>query len=229
MKKWIYGSSFKRRIWLSLVLFTVTAILISGGTSYYIASAIMGRKMNSLNQMVVNKSAQALEEKLRKVRLAVLTFMSSEPFQDVISNSGSEGDASAYEHFKTNKLLQTPIFQMRLIEPAIQSIIIDTPGGEYYGASYERLTQFPLKDSELYKHMEGRKLPAWIQAHEDPFFSGNEKVVSLLLSPLSQKDVNVLVNVRESNLNNYLLADKDEGSGDFIVYNENGELAFTGQ
>ncbi|KRF06067.1 hypothetical protein ASG89_20210 [Paenibacillus sp. Soil766] len=229
VKPWQYKRSFKTRIWLSLVLFTVSAIFVSSTASYYIASGVVEKKAYSISQSMVNKSSQALEEKLRKVRLAVLTFMSNQMFVDVLSAAAANKEISKYELFRLNEQVQNPIFQMKLIEPAITSILISTPIGEFYANNDVRNTETLFKDSEIYKNYKNMLAPTWVESHEDPFFETDQKVLSLLIEPiwtLPIKDVKVLVNVGENSLKDYLLANKGSENGDLFVYKENGVMAF---
>ncbi|WP_159885663.1 sensor histidine kinase [Paenibacillus puerhi] len=229
MKSWLYSSSFKTRVWLALVFFTLTAIWVSGTTSYYIASVMMERKAYALSQNTVNKSAQALEEKLRKIRLAVLTFMSSQSFNDVLTMASSKEEVLYYDYFKLLNQLQTSIFQMKLIESSIESILIHTPAGEFYATNDDRLKEVPFKGSPIYEQYNDKRLPGWLEAHTDPFFGGNKKVLSLMLQPLWQqpvRDTQILVNVGESSISGYLTENTGNEDGATIVFNESRKLAF---
>ena len=79
----------------------ILATWVTGLSSQYLASGIMERKTAELSQMMIDKSAQALEEKLRKVRLAVLTFMMSPPFEN-IARAVPEAENSYYSYFALN-------------------------------------------------------------------------------------------------------------------------------
>ncbi|WP_342561110.1 sensor histidine kinase [Paenibacillus sp. FSL R7-0345] len=226
MMKWLYTTTFKARIRISMILLTVTALVVSGSTSYFIAAGILESKSYQLNQGMIDKSAQALEEKLRKVRLAVLTFMSSDQFNQLILSTSSNKQLDYFNHFKLNQSLQTPIFQMKLVEPGITSIFIKTPAGEFYSSNEERLKGASFEDSLIYPLLEKYRLPAWVESHEDDLFESRNKVLSLLFVPIIQNtsNVHVVVNVSDDILSDYLL--KNSGDARLIVFTENNQLAF---
>lgn len=226
MMKWLYTTTFKTRIRISMVLLTVAALVVSGSTSYFIAAGILESKSYQLNQGMIDKSAQALEEKLRKVRLAVLTFMSSDQFNQLVLSTSSNNQMDYFTHFKLNQSLQTPIFQMKLVEPGIMSIFINTPAGEFYSTNEERLKGTPFEDSLIYPLLEKYRLPAWVESHEDDLFESRNKVLSILFVPIIQNtsNIHVVVNVSDTILSNYLL--KNSGDAKLIVFTENNQLAF---
>lgn len=91
MKDWLRSTTFRKRIQISLILFTVVAVIMCGLTSYGIAVRVMEKNTYHFNQIAIDKSAQSIEEKLRKIRLAVLTFMSSDQFTHLMNSiSGGE-------------------------------------------------------------------------------------------------------------------------------------------
>ncbi|RAI98336.1 two-component system sensor histidine kinase YesM [Paenibacillus pabuli] len=227
MRKWLYSTTFRKRIQLSLILFTVIAVIVCGGTSYFIASRVLENKSYSLNQGIIDKSAQSLEEKLRKIRLAVLTFMSSDQFNQLLKQTAKGEELSYYDHFKLNQSLQTPIFQMKLIEPGITSIMINTPVGEYFSNPDKRTGGVPFTDSTVFPFLEKYHLPGWVESHSDDLFGTGQKVLSLMFVPIVQNapaDTHIVVDVSESALKEYLL--KNSGDAIPVVFTENGKLAF---
>ncbi|MBB3112143.1 two-component system sensor histidine kinase YesM [Paenibacillus phyllosphaerae] len=226
MRKWLYSSTFRKRIWLSISMFTAAALIVSGIISSTIASNILEKKSYSLNQGMVDKSAQALEEKLRKIRLAVLTFVSSDQFNQLIARASSGEQLSYYDHFTLNKSLQTPIFQMQLIEPGITSFLIHTPIGEFYSNSSGRNEATLFEKSNLFHYLD-HKLPTWVESHEDDLFVGSKKVLSLLFEPYIQNtssNMKMVVNVSETALRDYLMMNNDEAV--MMLFTENSKLAF---
>lgn len=227
MKKWLYSTTFRERIQLSLILFTMVAVVVCGGTSYLIASRVLENKSYSLNQGIIDKSAQSLEEKLRKIRLAVLTFMSSDQFNQLLKRTAKGGELSYYDHFKLNQSLQTPIFQMKLIEPGITSILINTPVGEYFSNPDNRTGGIPFSESNVYPFLEKGHLAGWVESHPDDLFRTGQNVLSLMFVPIVQNapaDTHIVVDVSESALKEYLL--KNSGDAIPVVFTENGKLAF---
>ncbi|WP_442052164.1 sensor histidine kinase [Paenibacillus sp. 2TAB19] len=175
---------------------------------------------------MIDKSAQGLEEKLRKIRLAVLTFVSSDQFNELIARANSGEKPSYYEHFAINKSLQTPIFQMQLVEPGIASILINTPVGEFYSNRNERKEDVPF-DRSLIAPLLDRRLPSWVESHKDDLFKGDKQVLSLLFepySPNSHVDLKMIVNVSETSIRDYVMMNGDDAQ--LMVFTETGKLAF---
>lgn len=228
MKSWLYASSFKTRLWLSFVLFITVSITISGLTSHYAASRILERKSMQLSQNMINKSAQALEEKLRKVRLSALTFTMNEPFQRLTEAVQSKAELSAYERYSLSGALKNAMFQMKLIEPSIASVLLQTPIGEFHLDTDKRIAGVSPANSLFTKMADGSRLPVWIESHEDPFFEGKSKVLTLLTKPVSSAaphDIYVMVNVKEEVLRTYMMENIGPDSGEMIIYNESGSIA----
>ncbi|MBD2868592.1 sensor histidine kinase [Paenibacillus arenilitoris] len=225
MKSWLYASSFKNRIWLSFVLFVSASVTIAGVTSYYAASRILENKAMALSQSMINKSAQALEEKLRKVRTSVSTFTMSEPFNrltDIVRNGAS---LSSYERFELNTSLQNAIYQMKLIEPAIAAVLVHSPIGEFYVEADKRIAGAAL-DEGMTELVSRTRTPVWIESHEDPYFAGKAKVLTLLSRPVSSSvydGIYVMANVKEEYLRSYLLDNIGDDSGEIILLDAQGD------
>ncbi|MFD2880273.1 hypothetical protein ACFTAO_37020 [Paenibacillus rhizoplanae] len=165
----MHNSTFKTRLWIGIVSIVILAIWVTGVSSQYLASRLLERKTAELSQMMIGKSAQALEEKLRKVRLSVLTFMMSPPFEDILRASpGTE--ASYYSYFALNNALQVPLVQMQLIEPSIDSVLVSTPIGEFYSVTGAKRTNLDFADTPLSRIMQEKTLPLWVPAHRDGLF-----------------------------------------------------------
>lgn len=228
MKSWVYGSSFKTRLWLSFVMLVTFSVAISGLTSHYMASRILERKAKNLSQGMINKSAQALQEKLRKVRLAALTVTMNEPFNRIEEALRNRSELSDYERFSIASAMKNAIFQMKLIEPAIDSVLIETPIGEYHLESDKRIPAVELRNNVIFEQMENQRFPVWMESHEDPFFEGKTRVLTLLTKPASSdptSGIYVLVNVKEESLRDYILENLGEDGGDILVMNRSGAIA----
>ncbi|MEK3837741.1 cache domain-containing sensor histidine kinase [Paenibacillus sp. FSL R7-0128] len=224
LRTFLHNSTFKTRLWIGIVSIVILAIWVTGVSSQYLASRLLERKTAELSQMMIGKSAQALEEKLRKVRLSVLTFMMSPPFEDVLRASpGTE--ASYYSYFALNNALQVPLVQMQLIEPSIDSVLVSTPIGEFYSVTGAKRTNLDFADTPLSRIMQEKTLPLWIPAHRDELFENSGSVLSLLIEPISAyrgTDVQVVVNVRESAIKEYAETNVVGDSGSIAVIDAAG-------
>lgn len=224
MRTLLHNSTFKTRLWIGIVSIVILATWITGLSSQYLASRLLERKTAELSQMMIDKSAQALEEKLRKVRLSVLTFMMSPPFEDILRASPGAGD-SYYSYFTLNNALQVPLVQMQLIEPSIESVLVSTPIGEFYSVTGAKRTTNAFEDNPLYRSMQEKTLPLWYPAHSDQIFEGGTNVLSLLIEPISAyrgTDVQVVVNVRESSIKEYAETNVVGDSGSIVVVDAAG-------
>lgn len=220
----LYNTAFKTRLWLGIMSIVILATWVTGLSSQYLASGIMERKTAELSQMMIDKSAQALEEKLRKVRLAVLTFMMSPPFEN-IARAVPEAENSYYSYFALNNALQVPLVQMQLIEPSIDSVLVVTPIGEFYSVTGAKRTNTAFSSTDMYRTIQEERLPVWYPVHRDPFFDSEALVLSLLIEPISVysgTDVQVVINVRESAIKEYAEANVVGDSGSILVTDASG-------
>lgn len=221
----LHRSTFKTRLWTGIVSIVILAIWITGFSSQYLASRLLERKTAELSQMMISKSAQALEEKLRKVRLSVLTFMMSPPFEDILRASPGTDD-SYYSYFALNNALQVPLVQMQLIEPSIESALVSTPIGEFYSVTGAKRTDVAFADTPLRRLMQEKTLPLWVPAHSDELFESSGSVLSLLIEPISAyrgTDVQVVVNVREAAIKEYAETNVVGDSGSIVVIDAEGK------
>ncbi|MBW4079848.1 sensor histidine kinase [Paenibacillus sp. S150] len=230
MRTLLHNSTFKTRLWIGIVAIVILATWITGLSSQYLASRLLERKTAELSQMMIGKSAQALEEKLRKVRLSVLTFMMSPPFEDILRASPGTDD-SYYSHFALNNALQVPLVQMQLIEPSIESALVSAPIGEFYSVTGAKRTHTAFEDTPLYRTMQEKTLPLWYPAHSDQIFESGSNVLSLLIEPISAyrgTDVKVVVNVSESAIKEYAETNVVGDSGSIVVIGAAGNPVMDG-
>jgi two-component system sensor histidine kinase YesM len=227
MRALLYRSSFKTRIGFSIMLITLVSIVVTGLSSHYIASNLLQKKAAEMGQMMIDKSAMALQEKLRKVRLSAITFMISPPFEDILHSVPTDlQEGPYYSYFSLNNKLQTPLMQMKMIEPSIATVLVHTPGGEFYLNGAVRRKEIVFEDTELYQQMKVNTLPYWTQSHKDPLFEGQTSVLSLLIEPIStlnENEVQVVVNVKEESIKEYVETNVVGESGHIMVLNAEGE------
>lgn len=96
---------------------------------------------------------------------------------------------------------------MKLIEPGITSIFINTSIGDFYSNSGERIDAPSFQDSILFKALESYQSPIWVVAHEDDLFNSKQRVLTLLFDPFTKNvppNTHLAVNVSETSMIEYL-------------------------
>ncbi|WP_168122531.1 sensor histidine kinase [Paenibacillus sp. HB172176] len=219
---WMQPLSFRNKLKYAFLAVTIIAVLVTGVLSYYISASTLEEKSLSLTQDTVVKSSQILDEKLNKLMLVMMTFMISEPFKEMLS-SVSAGDSTTYYKHLNN--LDNVFSQARVAEPLIHSIYVSTPIGDFYPLSINRNHSVTFRDTALYDRMVEANRNIWIEGHEDQLFTGKQRVVSLVLEPISDvnvrlHDVYVVVNIRESGLLRLIGPNSQGGSTQFLVDGE---------
>lgn len=224
--------SFRSKLRAAFLAVAMLSILITGVFSYSITASIMQTNALKLTQDTVVKSAQNLDEKLKKLMLVTSTFMLSHSFQDMLRDA-SAGNQSRYFAHMTN--MDNLFSQAKMAEPLIHSIFISTPIGEYYPLTMNRNRGVPFAETPLYERIRQEKRNVWIEGHDDALFLGSPRVLSLILQPVSEyplNDIYVVVNLREDGLRKQVGAETEGGSVRFLlnagassVYDESNELA----
>ncbi|THF75351.1 cache domain-containing sensor histidine kinase [Cohnella fermenti] len=198
MKHAYYRLSLKQRIQLFYILLTVFCILVTGMLSDYFASRVMERNALGLSQNTLNKSAQVLDEHLRHVIVSSYTLMLSDAFVQTMKDVQAKNNTSYYRNLSA---LQVPFVQLKLNEPLVESVLLNTPIGDFYATKDTKLAS-----TDYYREF-GSWLDRpswsvqWIGSHEDSLFVGGKRVLSLLLRPLSSQyssDVFLTVNLNEA-------------------------------
>lgn len=207
--------SFRNKLKYAFLIVTIMAVLVTGGLSYYISAGILEEKSLTLTQDSVATSAQVVDEKLSKLMLVMMTFMISEPFKDLLE-SVSAGDYDNYYKHLNN--MDNVFSQARVAESLIHSIYVSTPMGDFYPLSINRNRSVTFQDTPMYERILQEKRNIWVESHEDQLFTGKQRVVSLVLEPItdstlfSLRDVYVVVNIRESGLSRLIGTDSASGS-----------------
>ncbi|MGF7047551.1 hypothetical protein J2T13_002056 [Paenibacillus sp. DS2015] len=83
--------SLRNKLRIAFLAVIILSILISGGFSYSIATAILENNALKLTQDNVVKSAQIVDEKLNKLSLIMMTFMISQPFEEMLKDANAAG------------------------------------------------------------------------------------------------------------------------------------------
>lgn len=217
----MYSLSFGTRIWIAFVILISVSILATGWASYYFAANMLQQNTLKMSNDTVNKSAQIMDEKLQKIAVSMMSLMISDSFHKAMDDSNL-GETSRYYAHLTN--LQKVFAQLMFNERIIHSLLIATPIGDFYPTSIARSQQHSFYDSSMYKQIAKDGKPIWTEGHEDPFFSGNDRVVTLLMEGVIDyqrplKDVYILVNIKEQELVRLLQKDLSQSSNPVFMLN----------
>lgn len=231
MKQMFRRISLKRRLWVSFVMLTVVCISATGiYVSVFFASE-MKTQASTTSQNTLNKTAQALDERLRNIVVSISTLMMGEPFQRAMRDvqSGNSG-----EYYNRLSQLQTPFAQMMLTEQSIDSVLIHTPIGEFYPTESWRDMGMPFRDTavaEAINEQEGSPWNTiWVRGHDDELFARGMPVITLVIKPLFDMQlpgVYVVVNVREDHLLDLIRSNLQEGSLKQSLINREGAGIFS--
>ncbi len=222
IRNWIYRSTLNKRMWASFTALIVFCIAVTGLFSYSIASRAMERNAKVLSQNVLNKSVDVLDQKLKQIIVASSTLMLSEAYRQTMRDIQAGND----ERYYTNlSLLQVPFAQAELTEKSIDSILISTPAGDFYPTTKSRRPNVSFQDTELFRHSKSHPESEWVASHVDELFTGGNRVVSLILQPLTEyyvPDVFLTVNVSEEMIGDAIGDDIMDGSTKFLLLDKEG-------
>ncbi|MDQ0191749.1 cache domain-containing sensor histidine kinase [Paenibacillus wynnii] len=221
MSRLLHRLSFRQRIWYSFVTLMTVAIAATGWISYTISSRVVEQNALQLRQDTINKSAQVLDEKLKKIVLSILSLKMSDAYQGILRDVSSNDSSRYYARLTA---LQPILAQLKFNDTFIQSIVLTTPIGDFYPTNYTRLSQYSFYESDMYKQIQASNRAIWVAGHEDRFFYGNEQVISLVLdgsgsSPLY--DVYIVVNIKVKDLQNLIVSEISRSTG-FSLIDERG-------
>jgi two-component system sensor histidine kinase YesM len=225
MFKRLYHLSFATRIWLSFVLLITVSILATGWASFHIASNTLQRNAMAMSQDTVNKAGQVFDEKLQKIVVSMMSLMMSDSFYKVTGDSAS-GNASRY--FTHLSAMQPVFSQLLFNEPILQSVLLVTPIGDFYPTNINRNPNYSFYDTRMYEEIKKNRKAFWIEGHEDQFFSGKDRVVSLVIEGVGKADrpiqnIYVMVNIKEKDLLGLLKQNLSSSSSGIFVLNGSGE------
>jgi two-component system sensor histidine kinase YesM len=190
--------SFKNRIQAVFICLLIFAVATTGGISYYIVSNVIEEQALKQSQDSLNKSAQVLDERLRKILVYMMTFTISQPFKELMADLSAQENRYYYKHLAA---LQTQFEQSTLNERSISSILISTSIGDFYSTTQRRVLERPFQDTALYNEMitsNPTQRVYWSDEHKDELFMDGKYVISLVFEPSPQKelkDIYMVVNV----------------------------------
>lgn len=223
MLKTTYRPTFRMRVRIALIVLITVAIIITGVGSYWIAADIVESNAIKSNQINVHKSKQMLDNNLRQITVSVMTLMISDAFKNVMKDVAMNDDSRYAAHLSS---LQPLFAQIKLSEPMTQAILVSTPIGEFYSTGYVRNSDAPFIDSDIHQRLKSEKGLLWSVAHQDPFFSNHERVITFATEPLSDvlvNDVYIIVNVSEESMKESLNINLSEYGGELLLITPDGK------
>lgn len=222
LRNWLYRSTLNKRIWVSFTLLIVFCIAATGLFAYSMASRAMERNARELNQNVLNKSADVLDQKLKQIIVASSTLMLSEAYEQTMRDIQANNEERYYANLSR---LQVSFVQAELTEKSIDSILISTPAGDFYPTSKVRRPNVSFQQTELYRHIQENPESEWLKSHKDELFMGDNQVISLLLQPLTEyyvPDVFLAVNVHEDMIGDVIRKDLTGRTTRFLLLDKEG-------
>lgn len=225
MSRLLHRLSFKQRIWYSFVTLMTMAIAATGWISYTISSRVVEQNALQLRQDTINKSAQVVDEKLKKIVLSILSLKMSDAYQGILRDV-SLNDVSRY--YARLTALQPILAQLKFNDNFIQSILLVTPIGDFYPTNYARLSEYSFYESDMYKQIQASNHNTWVPGHEDRLFYGKDQVISLVLDgsgPSPLYNVYIVVNIKVKDLQNLIVSEISRSTG-FSLIDNRGHSVF---
>ncbi|MFD0681314.1 MULTISPECIES: sensor histidine kinase [unclassified Paenibacillus] len=221
--------SFKNRIWLSYLILLLIAVSSSGALSHMIAAHALEKNVKDLNRSAIRKSALLLDERLKKITVTAMSGMLNDSFTGTMKDIRLNNTASYYGHFAD---LQGWFLQMKVNEPAIDSVLITTPIGDFYPTTEYRQRGNLFEQSDMYRAIKEKNHNVWIPEHTDVFFSGKRSVISLIMEPLiddhtRMEGVYIIVNVNVNTLIEALANEWGEPASNLNLLTVSGTNVFT--
>jgi two-component system sensor histidine kinase YesM len=223
--------TFRQRIYIFVSLTVAITIITTGWLIYRIAAKSANENAYILNQDKLNRASQALNEKLEKIKLTVYTLKVSTEYRRMFELDSIPGSGN---HNTQMSALQATFIQMMTVEPWIDSILLSTPGGEYYLLPQQRNRAFPFLNSNLYNRFrqEGNHpREVWIEEHEDELFAGKHPVITYITEVTTNRgdSTTVVVNMRVGAFNQFLSENLGWDAGRFILASKDGKEVFMGE
>ncbi|WNR45540.1 cache domain-containing sensor histidine kinase [Paenibacillus roseipurpureus] len=226
MMSLIYKLSLKQRIWFSFVVLITTAIISTGSLSYFIAAKVVQSNAFAASQDNVDKAAQIIDDKLKNTGITIRSLMFSDAFKNVMTDVQNHDTTGYYKHLSSMQ----PVFsQVKFNDEIIQNILIASPIGTIYPINDYRLQPYSFYNSDLYERIKKEKRGFWTAAHPDPFFSGNERVLSLVVEGIQESypnqslDVYVVVNIKEKELLRLLNVSDSKSGRTYVLFDNEGK------
>ncbi|KRE75703.1 cache domain-containing sensor histidine kinase [Paenibacillus sp. Soil750] len=205
LSRLFHSFSLKQRIWFTFVIFITVGLVATGSIAYLIASKEIQRNAMQSSQDTVNQSAQIVNERLKNIGTAVRALMFSDAFKQLMKDVQNKDNSSYY---KSLTALQYVFNQVKFNDSMIDSILIATPIGDFYPTSSARNISNSFFESDMFNQFQLLKRGFWSTGHVDPFFTGKQRVLSLVAEGVSEDsymqnestNVYVVINVKEDDL-----------------------------
>ncbi|CAH1225711.1 hypothetical protein PAECIP111891_05853 [Paenibacillus allorhizoplanae] len=205
LSRLFHSFSLKQRIWFTFVIFITVGLVATGSIAYLIASKEIQRNAMQSSQDTVNQSAQIVNERLKNIGTAVRALMFSDAFKQLMKDVQNKDNSSYY---KSLTALQYVFNQVKFNDSMIDSILIATPIGDFYPTSSARNISNSFFESDMFHQFQLLKRGFWSTGHVDPFFTGKQRVLSLVAEGVSEDsylqnestNVYVVINVKEDDL-----------------------------
>ncbi|OCT16946.1 two-component sensor histidine kinase [Paenibacillus pectinilyticus] len=223
-----HSFSLKQRIWFTFVLLITVGLVATGSIAYLIASKEIQRNAMQSSQDTVNQSSQIVNERLKNIGTAVRSLMFSDAFKQLMKDVQNE-DSSSY--YKSLTALQYVFSQVKFNDSMIESILIATPIGDFYPTSSARNHANSFYQSEMFKQFQLLKRGFWSKGHVDPFFTGGQRVISLVAEGVSEDsytrneptNVYVVINVKEDDLRDLFMENLTDPDKHYYFVDSQGE------
>ncbi|MDQ0899396.1 sensor histidine kinase [Paenibacillus sp. V4I7] len=224
--KLIYRISFQQRVWIGFIFVVTVAVAATGLLSYRIAANISESNAYKLSQDTLNKTSQALDEKLGKVRTSIFSMIMNPDYQKAVGfNANSIQDANYYTYLSS---MQDVYVQLRTIEPMIVSALVATPNGNYYQITQALKPKYSFYQSDLYQRImaqKGKHREVWVEGHEDAIFEGGKRFITFvtegILNDVS-REVFVVANIKEDELKRFVYTNLNWRDGSYMLVNQQG-------
>ncbi|RTE11221.1 cache domain-containing sensor histidine kinase [Paenibacillus whitsoniae] len=222
----IYRISFQQRVWIGFIFVVTVAVAATGLLSYRIAANISETNAYKLSQDTLNKTSQALDEKLGKVRTSIFSMIMNPDYQKAVGfNSSSSQEANYYTYLSS---MQDVYVQLRTIEPMIVSALVATPKGNYYQITQAVKPQYSFYGTDLHQRImaqTGKHREAWVEGHEDAIFEGGKRVITFLTEGILNdvsREVFVAANLKEEELKGFVSTNLNWSEGSYFLVNQQG-------
>lgn len=228
LSRLFHSFSLKQRIWFTFVILITVGLVATGSIAYLIASKEIQRNAMQSSQDTVNQSAQIVNERLKNIGTAVRALMFSDAFKQLMKDVQNK-DSSSY--YKSLTALQYVFSQVKFNDMMIESILIATPIGDFYPTSSARNNANSFYQSDMFKQFQLLKRGFWSKGHVDTFFTGKQRVISLVAEGVSADsymqneptNVYVVINVKEDDLRDLFMENLSDPNKHYYFVDSQGE------
>ncbi|GIN56825.1 histidine kinase [Lederbergia ruris] len=226
MNRFYKKLTFRSKLRLAFIFLVTISVSFTGWITYYITADLLQDNALKMNQEMLNKSSQALDEKLKQFPKSLMLLFVSDSYKDLMKDVAIKDNSRYSIHYSG---LQTVFTQLTLNDELLESILLVTPIGDFYLADDAR-TGTEFKETNIYKRLQKNKHAIWIEGHKDPFFFRGNSVVSFVLPAIGDRvdieDCYIVLNIKADKLNRFVISNINESQGGVTVVNEKGNPIF---